>query len=557
MAGWGLSLFQIISTLIGSGLTIFLLNSLSADINQPIINFNIVADSIKNNVQSIYSSDNLSYANSSNNKQYNITNPISNTLTKVDTVVVNNGRASATNLILGLYYPNGNITNFYTGFQSENVTFKKQSSNLLIAEANRLSKDSIIAITSIIQCNTANNTGKSSYSRLNIDLGNTSNLSCPPVNYFVTASYDQGSTFRTNIDSNFINMDKFYSFHFRDQILTIIMTFAVISFIISLSYKRLKRFKKRLSRPKFVFEIVKELVTIRDVLDENIMSKRIFQIDKWFSKDVEEKLNIFNDYADYYYLDDFYSKLKERAEFMSKKNLLNINEQMTKSSAVEPNRNNNYEPTSDKSYDNLNNKNYSAFNIKATNEQCLELANNAITNINWKNYQDVEDKKYYKPIAIATTVACAFLVSSIFEIYRITFFHYTLDVPSFYYRLTYIFFTTIVRAFIFFIIAREIINFQTLFAYEVGTTNNILSFFIMDRNSQVKLLLFSFIIGGIPILSILTNFHLISYEIQSLTIDPSIGYLLFVSGLLIDISMFIILVLVIPKFIMKTQIVKM
>lgn len=188
MAGWGLSLFQIISTLIGSGLTIFLLNSLSADINQPIINFNIVADSIKNNVPFIYSFDNLSYANSSNNKQYNITNPIPNTLTKVDTVVVNNGRTSATNLILGLYYPNGNITNFYTGFQSENVTFKKQSSNLLIAEANRLSKDSIIAITSIVQCNSTNITGKSSYSRLNIDLGNTSNLSCPPVNYFVTIS---------------------------------------------------------------------------------------------------------------------------------------------------------------------------------------------------------------------------------------------------------------------------------------------------------------------------------------------------------------------------------
>ena len=39
-------------------------------------------------------------------------------------------------------------------------------------------------------------------------------------------------------------MDKFYSFHFRDQILTITMTFAMISFIIALLYKRLKRFKK-------------------------------------------------------------------------------------------------------------------------------------------------------------------------------------------------------------------------------------------------------------------------------------------------------------------------
>ena len=65
-------------------------------------------------------------------------------------------------------------------------------------------------------------------------------------------------------------MDKFYSFHFRDQILTITMTFAIISFIIALIYKRLKRFKKRISRPKFVFEIVKEIITIRDLFNENI-----------------------------------------------------------------------------------------------------------------------------------------------------------------------------------------------------------------------------------------------------------------------------------------------
>ena len=146
-----------------------------------------------------------------------------------------------------------------------------------------------------------------------MDLGNITNLKCPPVCYFVTASYDQGSTFRTNINSNFINMDKFYTFHSRDQILTITMTFAIISFIIALLYKRLRRFKKRISRPKFVFKIVKEIITIREVFNENIRSKRIFPIDLWFSKDTEEKFNTFNDYSDYYYLDDFYSKLKERA----------------------------------------------------------------------------------------------------------------------------------------------------------------------------------------------------------------------------------------------------
>ena len=50
MASWGLSLFQIISTLIGSGLTIFLLNSITADLNQPSIKLDIVSNSIKNNI---------------------------------------------------------------------------------------------------------------------------------------------------------------------------------------------------------------------------------------------------------------------------------------------------------------------------------------------------------------------------------------------------------------------------------------------------------------------------------------------------------------------------
>ena len=35
--------------------------------------------------------------------------PFSNTIIKIDTVIANNGRTSATGVMLGLYYPNGNI----------------------------------------------------------------------------------------------------------------------------------------------------------------------------------------------------------------------------------------------------------------------------------------------------------------------------------------------------------------------------------------------------------------------------------------------------------------
>jgi hypothetical protein len=250
------------------------------------------------------------------------------------------------------------------------------------------------------------------------------------------------------------------------------MTFAIISFITALIYKRIRLFKKRLSRPKFIFEIVKEIVTIKEAIQNNKDSKRIFSIELWFSKDTEEKLKIFNDYSDYYHLDDFYLKLRERDEFMSRKNHSNSIGITNLSAGMNNNKTDN--KTIKKSVDFINNVKNDAVDVKDLNEQCLTLANNAITNIDWKNYQDVEDKKYYKPIAISVTIIFAFLVSSAFESYRLTFFPSALDLPSLYYRITYIFISTIVRAFIFFILAREIINFQTLFAYEVGSTNNIL-----------------------------------------------------------------------------------
>ena len=113
MAGWGLSLFQIISTLIGSGLTIFLLNSITADLNQPSIKLDIVSDSIKNNITPNYASNNLTYINNFTNKKDGATNfTNSNMFTKFDTIAINNGRISATDLMLRIYYPNGNITGY-------------------------------------------------------------------------------------------------------------------------------------------------------------------------------------------------------------------------------------------------------------------------------------------------------------------------------------------------------------------------------------------------------------------------------------------------------------
>jgi hypothetical protein len=120
----------------------------------------------------------------------------------------------------------------------------------------------------------------------------------------------------------------------------------------------------------------------------------------------------------------------------------------------------------------------------------------------------------------------------------------------------YIIFSTFVRAFVFFIVGREIINFQSLFAYEVGSANNVLSFFVMDKSSQIKLLLFSFIIGGMPVTGLLSDFHLISDQVNLFSTGSSLGNLLFMTKVFMDVLLFLVLVLVMPKFIMRSNVIK-
>jgi len=103
---------------------------------------------------------------------------------------------------------------------------------------------------------------------------------------------------------------------------------------------------------------------------------------------------------------------------------------------------------------------------------------------------------------------------------------------------------------------REIINFQSLFAYEVDSANNVLSFFVMDNSSQIKLLLFSFIIGGMPVIGLLSNFHLISEEVNLFSTGSSLGNLLFMTKVFMDVLLFLVLVLVMPKFIIRSNVIK-
>ena len=154
-------------------------------------------------------------------------------------------------------------------------------------------------------------------------------------------------------------------------------TFAIASFVIALSVKRIRRFKRRLKLSTFVFNILKETVSIRDHLQQNMLSQKIFHLEPWLSKEQDDRRHVFDDYQDYKLIDNFYKKLKERDNDLSDKNI-------------------DHEE------------------LKKYNSECLVLATNTIEKINWTDYQDIEDRKYYYPITIMITVPCA-LIDSIQE----------------------------------------------------------------------------------------------------------------------------------------------
>lgn len=430
----------------------------------------------------------------------------------------------------------------------------------------RMPKGALLDINTIVKCNpNANNANYTSSFINNNDryLKQGTFLNCPPINHIVTASYDQGSTFLTDVNYPSIVVDKFYSMHSKEQLTIIVITLAVISFLMVVLYKRIKNFKIRLSRPKFVFNVVKEIVTIMEILETVKNNKKVFNVSLWFSKNDEERLTIFSNSDDYFYLDEFFLKLKERNELLLQKKLvvgidesksinkLTIDKGNTKISKDKKMEKAPFDLTPI-NINNNSNSNNNLYNISEINTSCLDLANHILKKIDWKNYQDIEDKRYYTPVVILLAIVSAFVLSFTFEFYRTTVSQLVPTLPYIYYLILSLF----IRGILFFMLATELINFKTLFAYEIGGINNVLSFFIMDEKSKIKLFIISLIIGCVPFLSILGNFQPSLTEGFHPLSRYGPGIEPFLLAVLIDIGLFMILILVIPKHILKEKIIR-
>jgi hypothetical protein len=124
MADFKLLLFPIITSVIGSGLLLFVLNNIAAEINQPHIYLQV-----------------NSFSENNSQQQQQQQQP------KFQTIAINDGRSTATNVRLTLFYPSANIINYSIPFHNENITsLNLEGAASLVADIDRFSKGALLLL---------------------------------------------------------------------------------------------------------------------------------------------------------------------------------------------------------------------------------------------------------------------------------------------------------------------------------------------------------------------------------------------------------------------------
>jgi len=273
--------------------------------------------------------------------------------------------------------------------------------------------------------------------------------------YAVSATFDQGTNTIFNLSSPTIRIEDIEQVIPLNLRLLIVATFlALICFLMGLFYKRIKHFKLQINQPKFVFDIVKEMVIVRDTLKKNILSTNIFPFSRWNSIEHETKRQIFSDHRDYNLINQFYTELKQRDSDFSQKD---ISDQI----------------------------------LRKNNEDCLRLADYTLGKICWLIYHTISHKKFHIIISAASIISSALLVFFIFEVFRVIFF-LPIQGLSEPYHIIYIIFTSISRSIVAFLLTREIINFQSSSTYDFSANSDTISHISLSSSSHGLAKLFAF-----------------------------------------------------------------
>ena len=150
--------------------------------------------------------------------------------------------------------------------------------------------------------------------------------------YVVSATSDQGTNTISDSSSPTVRIEDAGIIPFNLRLLIVATVLAIICFLIALLYRRIRDYKFQINRPKFVFDILKQMITVRDTLKKNILATDIFfHFSRWTSIGDEGKRQIFSDHRDYNLINKFYTKLSQRdsnisQEEISDQELKNLNQ---------------------------------------------------------------------------------------------------------------------------------------------------------------------------------------------------------------------------------------
>ena len=409
---------------------------------------------------------------------------------------INDGRVAATHVLLTAFYPAAKIINYSSPFHSENIILLQQKPNLLVAKIDRLAKDATIDVNTMLAAS------------MNKGLGFNNS-------YIVSASYDQGSntiSSSTLLNSPLLNADNPTIVPGRIQILVFVSALSALFFIMSISYKRISNFIKNLERSTYVLSIIREMALIQNEIKNDLLSKRIFTTKIWESKDDHVRRQVFSDYEDYNKIDEFYVELKKRDSILSQKNT-------------------------------------SGDLIKKCNRICLWLVICVLRNIDWTRYLDIGHKRTRLVLAILAAILSSCLIFSINELFRINFFSFHI----FSVHIIYGIFSFIIRSIVTFFLAVEIINFYWSYNYEVDHVKNDIVLNITIPKYGLKLFIFTILIMGVSWWSYFIRPIDLIRHIES---NSNFAYEFFTLILISDIARMLILIFIVPKFLIKGNIIK-
>jgi hypothetical protein len=338
MSDWKDFGFQIILAIIGSSLFGIVSTNLYSIFIQPNFDFIITGSS---HIQNTLHTSVTGSSHIQNTSQYRI-------------IIINKGLTAATDARLTLFF-NGNLTKHnilaFENISKEPVNTSKSLSSIVI-NVKRFSPNAIVLVNA------------------NVTFENQQ-----PI-YYISVAHAQTTVSSTNMSKE--QQISTFAVPISNNIglkISLLIIASILSFI---SFITIAILRKKKARPDLISNIIRDIIVIRNELQNDENSKRIFLFKTWASNDEVTKRCIIHNYQDYQLIDEFYCTISERDLILSQKNILN-------SLAIE------------------------------YNKQSLNVVKMVTNDIVWENYY-LRHNESNKNFNIIFTILCIFLGSFIVNI---------------------------------------------------------------------------------------------------------------------------------------------